>query len=448
MLANLLALAEPSLCIDGAADRGRWAPPEDVDCDPIGWADLEPSGVLLDAIAAHPVDKLTVETLLDRVHALERIAAKVAAEQAIAMSAFAAACRVRVAEAEEHGLPEHEIEPARQVADELSLELHISSRTADARLETAADLTRLPGTLAALQAGKIGVGHAYAIRDETLQLSEADIEEVEARILRGADRATPGQLRRRARRAVLSVNPDAAIERRKRASKQRRVELYPDTDGMATLRVQLPAPDAVAVYNRLNEYAQAAKARGDQRTLDQLRADALVEILCHGAGSAAKPLIQITVGADTLAGRDNNPAELDGYGPIDADLARHITATGTWQRVLTDPATGQVVDVGRKRYRPPKALADYVRARDQHCYFPTCSMPASRCDLDHLVPWSAGGRTDASNLGAGCPRHHDRKHNPDWQLKRHADGSYTVTTPTKRQHTAPPPTPYDDEPPF
>lgn len=226
------------------------------------------------------------------------------------------------------------------------------------------------------------------------------------------------------------------------------MELYAEPDGMCTLRVQLRAPAGVAVYNRLTGYAKAAKAAGDPRTLDQLRADALVEILCHGAGPAAKPLIHVLVHAETLAGHDDASAHLDGYGPIDADLARRLTCTGTWQRLTTDPVTGQVRDVGRRRYRPPKALADFVRARDQHCYFPTCLMPATRCELDHITTWSDGGRTDAGNLAAGCSRHHALKHDPAWQVVRNDDGSYTTITPTGRAHTAPTATPLPAEPPF
>lgn len=445
MSANLLERVRPALRLGGYEDPELWAPPDEPDDDPIRWSDLEPSGLLLDAVSSIPMRGMAVDALLDRVSALERIAARVAAEQAIATAAFAAACRARAAAAD---LPVHEVERARRVADELSLELRISSRTADARIATAEDLSRLQGTLEALRAGRIGVGHAYAIRDEAQELSDDHVAAVEDRVLADAERQTPGQLRRRARKAVQSIDPDAATQRRKEAATKRRVRLYPEPDGMATLHVRLPGPVAVAVYNRLNGCAKAAKARGDKRNLDQLRADALVEVLCHGAGPAAKPLIHIIVRADTLSGHNDQPAQLDGYGPIDAELARRIAATGTWKRLVTDPVNGQALDVGRTRYRPPKALADYVRARDRVCYFATCLTPADRCELDHLVAWEHGGRTDAANLDVGCPRHHDLKHDPNWQLVRHDDGSYTVTTPTGRQHTTPPATPLDDDPPF
>ncbi len=39
-----------------------------------------------------------------------------------------------------------------------------------------------------------------------------------------------------------------------------------------------------------------------------------------------KPAVSITIAASTLAGQDDQPAELDGYGPIPASMARRIAA--------------------------------------------------------------------------------------------------------------------------
>jgi hypothetical protein len=85
--------------------------------------------------------------------------------------------------------------------------------------------------------------------------------------------------------------------------------------------------------------------------------------------------VQVTVAATTLLGLDNHPGELAGYGPITAQTARHLAADATWRRILTDPISGTVLDVGRTTYRPPQALADHVRIRDRTCRFPGCRHP-------------------------------------------------------------------------
>jgi len=64
-------------------------------------------------------------------------------------------------------------------------------------------------------------------------------------------------------------------------------------------------------------------------------------------------LINLIITAGTLARLDNQPAELNGYGPIPADLARRIAADGTWRRILTEPVSGAILDYGRSTYRPP-----------------------------------------------------------------------------------------------
>jgi hypothetical protein len=86
--------------------------------------------------------------------------------------------------------------------------------------------------------------------------------------------------------------------------------------------------------------------------------------------------VQVIVALSTLLGVDEQPGELDGYGPIPAGLARLLAAdpTGTRRRLITDPL-GRLVDSGRTRYRPPSDLADYVRAGDRTCQVPHLHPP-------------------------------------------------------------------------
>jgi hypothetical protein len=90
-----------------------------------------------------------------------------------------------------------------------------------------------------------------------------------------------------------------------------------------------------------------------------------------------KPLIQVIVPLTTLTGHTDHPGDLVGYGPIPADLAREIAADAVWKRLITDPTSGALLDHGRTTYRPPTALADYIRARDVTCRHPTCRRRAS-----------------------------------------------------------------------
>ena len=102
-----------------------------------------------------------------------------------------------------------------------------------------------------------------------------------------------------------------------------------------------------------------------------------------------------------------------------------------------DPGGADGPATRRHTYRPGKALAAAVRARDGHCRFPGCSVPATRCHLDHVTPFPAGETTEA-NLQALCPAHHGFKHHAGWAVTMTPDGDCTWTAPTGRTHTTEP----------
>ena len=120
-------------------------------------------------------------------------------------------------------------------------------------------------------------------------------------------------------------------------------------------------------------------------------------------GGGGKPLMQIVIGLDTLTGTHQLPAELVGYGPIPADLARHTATDAVWKRLITDPVSGALLDHGRRTYRPPAALHDYVKARDVTCRFPICNRRAIDCDLDHLQPWAETATPTRPTCTASAP---------------------------------------------
>ena len=115
---------------------------------------------------------------------------------------------------------------------------------------------------------------------------------------------------------------------------------------------------------------------------DQRRADALADLALDGLTDPDLPrrhgrpvALQVAVAATTLAGLDEEPGELTGYGPITAQVARALAGDATWRRILTDPTSGTVLDVATSTYRPPQALADLVIARDKTCPRPRLPHP-------------------------------------------------------------------------
>jgi hypothetical protein len=206
--------------------------------------------------------------------------------------------------------------------------------------------------------------------------------------------------------------------------------------------------------------------------MDQLRADILVDMLLTaapdadptrsddgpGALGAIRAKVQIVVPALTLLGSDDQPAHLVGRAPIDPETARELTCLtrSPWDRILTDPVSGVVLHVDT--YQRTAAIDRYLRARDQHCRFPGCRLPAIRCEVDHTIDHALGGPTDARNLAHLCQRHHSMKQFTAWRVRQLADGVLEWTSPLGRTYTERPPSlgvhfrpteddPDDDDPP-
>jgi hypothetical protein len=129
---------------------------------------------------------------------------------------------------------------------------------------------------------------------------------------------------------------------------------------------------------------------------------------------------------------DDQPGELDGYGPITAAMARRIAAdpTATWRRLLTDDH-GHVQHASTKTYRPTAAITATVLARDVHCAYPGCRRKACYTDLDHTTAWRPGHLTTPGGLSALCRRHHRLRHTGRWRIRR--DDTTGITTWTDRR---------------
>jgi hypothetical protein len=324
-------------------------------------------------------------------------------------------------------------------ADEIAVALGWTRNQAAHRLHIAVAVTkRLPDTLDALERGDLDLRQVEAIEDLTSPLTVETARAVEAAVLPKAAGWNTSELRRAVRRVIARLDPDGVKERAEVRRQDRKVEFIPMDDCMAELRAYLPAADATRIYQRLDAFAKAATP-GDERTMDQRRADVFTDLMLDTAnGTNTGVLIQVTVPASTLMGLGNLTGELAGYGEITAEQVREIAAKdATWKRILTDPTSGNVLDYGRKTYTPPAALADHVRARDQHCIFPGCLRPARSCDLDHRIPYPEGP-TSADNLACLCRHHHRLKHEAGWTLAKHGD-HHVWTTPTGATYVSGPP---------
>ncbi|MDP3893842.1 HNH endonuclease signature motif containing protein, partial [Nocardioides sp.] len=58
-----------------------------------------------------------------------------------------------------------------------------------------------------------------------------------------------------------------------------------------------------------------------------------------------------------------------------------------------------------------------------HCTAHGCTVPATWCEVHHLIPWAQGGTTSVTHGTLLCPHHHHLIHDPTYHHERHPDGT-------------------------
>lgn len=361
--------------------------------------------------------------------------------------------------------------------EDVAAALRLSPTTAQNRIDVARVLVgHLPNTISALASGEISAAHATVIAKETATairngLSEEGVFRVEQAALAHAEFHTPGQVANKVKTTIAKFSPEDFEEIVSKARDSRRVSCYPEADGMATVVAILPAEDAQTIMKSIEAFILKRNQEEDSCTCnlksgssngcefhsredaaewsllsaDMKRADALTSIASQALGAMAddvrphrRPIsISVAVDLPTLLGLAENPGQLAGYGAIPASVARKLAADGTWQRFISDPTTGNLLDFGREKYLPPQELVDFLLARDRTCRFPGCGRSGQLADIDHAQSWESGGETNPANLGLLCRRHHRMKTHGGWKLESNADGSCSWESPLGKHYFVP-----------
>ncbi len=474
---------------------------------------------------------------IDRVVAVDRAIARLHAERAVLIEQ----CRVMSLEDADANIAESKSTAhqgstgwsprniaRREMVSELACALRLPQVSAERLVdESRALLCDLPQTLEALHSGTVSYRHAVRLIDHARSLPESALPAFEEAVLPFAQKLTVAKFDQRARMVREATHPESLRTRIVAARTERNVTVEPARDGMAWLMSYLPAEVAIAGHNRITDIAASLQCPDETRTLAQLRADVLTDLLIDGAtdaidepelihlsdhevealrslrgaiaeetgeilslvevatltgehvdtagfdstnldstdlagadadtgasagapsiatacgtsrrrvgkvtgiGRGIRATVMVTVPALTLLDRCDEPAILDGYGPIDRATALELTASApSFIRILTHPETGTVISVGRDTYPPPQDLRRWLSVRDGTCRFPGCARRARRCEVDHTVDWAGGGETAHDNLAHLCKGDHNLKHHTSWQVRHRARGTLEWTSPT------------------
>jgi len=393
---------------------------------------------------------------LDDAAVIDALAAAGRAESMCTARRLAAIGEVyaRRAPADETDRTNWALDGCRDVIAEVSAALRISTQRARATLENAVRLREdFPRVAAAFAAGDIDWRVVAAILNNTLLVNDRNLLARLDAVL--ADRAPAWS---RLSGSVLSDRIDSWVTRLAPAAHRtstpatdaRDVFIHAGKHGLATVHATVTIPDAIIIDDRLDALA-ATVCPHDPRTPDQRRADALCALAAQQprlpcrcglpdctAGGPGVPLsrtvIHVFTQTDTLAGTSNTPGYIPGFGPIPAPVVTHLADNA---KILPLPIPGADT-APEPRYRPSKALADFVRCRDVCCRFPGCTRKAEHCDIDHTIPYPVGP-THASNLKLLCRYHHLLKtFGTGWHDTQLPDGTIIWTAPTGHTYTTTP----------
>lgn len=306
-----------------------------------------------------------------------------------------------------------------------------------------------PGVAAALADGALGADAASTIVRELdrprriadpVKFAAAERELVAAATGTGdgsAVRCTADELRVQAQAWAVFLDQDGPEPDDDRAMLRRGVRLGRARDGLIPIRGEL-MPEVAAGLTRIfdahlsprsgtgfmtDEEAAHFDASGEQRTTDQQRHDVLAAVIETAArsgehpsiGGAAPTVLVIVRASDVAAGRGAGHA--DGIEiPVSLRAVRQLMCTGGTQRVVFDDR-GRVIALGslERCFTPQQRRA--ITVRDGGCLIPGCSVPASWCEIHHVIPDVEGGSTHPDNGVLLCWFHHRSIDTSGWGIR-------------------------------
>ena len=297
---------------------------------------------------------------------------------------------------------------------------HIPKKEARAQLRRGQALTTLPLFAAAWKDGDIGAAHVDAVlrvkrpvTEEALGRDEAILVE-HARTLKFAQFCT-----------VLDyweqhADQDGSEEAAEARKAQRDVYLVP-TPGRFLGKMNLDPIGGAIVVKELKaiedeffaaDWAEAKERLGRDphadelgRTPAQRRADAMIEMAVRSASASAgtrrpEPLFTVVIDYPTAAGLI---CQLE-QGPVvtPGSLLPYVDQA-TFERIIFAPGQRAECSVTSRFFTG--ATRRIIEVRDRQCQHEFCDLPAHRCQIDHIVPYSQGGLTEQENGQVLCGPH-------------------------------------------
>ena len=340
----------------------------------------------------------------------------------------------------------------RSCAAWLSWRVGLDLGAARERVRVAHALETLPLLTRALATGELSYAKVRA-------LTRVATPETEERLL-AVGRAGTAEHVERIVRGWRRMDRKEEVRETARQHASRSLQVYPNEDGMVTIRGRL-TPEAgallmqalAAARETLYQRARTQKEDGgavtvleETPTMDQQQADALAllaETALHQGIDPGAPgeryQVVVHVDAAVLADADQpGQSLLDGGARVSAETSQRLACDAS-RVVMQHAGDGRVVEVAARTRTIPPAIRRALQHRDRGCRFPGCGVRFGQGH--HIRHWAQGGPTTLSNLAMLCHRHHRAVHEQGYQLDRQPDGTLRFRRPDGRPLPEVPPPP-------
>jgi hypothetical protein len=260
----------------------------------------------------------------------------------------------------------------------LSHNLRISSSAAYAQVQLARRLPSLPATAGAFERGELSAQHVSVVARsvDAVTRGGGPPGHAEALMLQEAQQREPRDLLRYGLSLVHQLAPEEMVAEEERRRRRRHIQLSEVFDGGYEIAGYLD-PVGGATLKTAIQGLLGPRAKDDERTPGQRRADALVEIatrvLDQGdlpTRGGQRPHITVTATLETLCGNPGAPAALlDWDFPISGRELRRIGRDAEITPIRVSP-TGDPLHVGRKYRTATPKMNRALDERDRGCLCP------------------------------------------------------------------------------
>jgi Domain of unknown function (DUF222) len=306
---------------------------------------------------------------------------------------------------------------------------HLSEKEARCQLRRGRALAHMPTVANAWMEGDIFGDHVDILAKARTPVTEAEFARDEELLVEKAKELKFAEFSSLLAYWNQGADPDGACESDMERLARRDVSLISSIDGMWFGKITLDPISGAIVSGELErlerelfeaDWALARKELGREpklhelaRTPAQRRADALVEMAARSKiapadGRRPRPLFTFLIGYDSFKGRISELAQGQVLSP---DSILEWLDGADFERAIFAPGKRVEVSVTSRLFTGATRRA--IELRDRKCTNEYCDLPADKCQIDHIIPYHRGGRTDQRNGRVHCGFHNRRRnHGP------------------------------------